>query len=105
MKLTQRRQFLRLAVGAAALPGLSRMAGAQAGPARPKIGTRVITLAPISGRTHAAQNAAFAGADIMTEEHLSQRVKGLARAFNYGEERYESANHDRSTHRGTSKHG
>ena len=35
MKLPHRRQFLHLAGGAAALPGLSRIARAQAYPARP----------------------------------------------------------------------
>src|SRR6516162_1170302 len=53
-----RRQFLHLAAGAAALPTLSRIATAQAGPARPKAGTRVITLGTAGGpppRAHRAQ--------------------------------------------------
>ena len=53
-----RRQFLHLAAGAAVLPTLSRIATAQAGPALPKAGTRVITLGTTAGpppRAHRAQ--------------------------------------------------
>src|SRR5215467_10683257 len=53
-----RRQFLRIAAGTAALPALSRIATAQGGPARPKTGTRVITLGTAAGpppRAHRAQ--------------------------------------------------
>ena len=55
-----RRRFLHLAAGAAALPGVSRSASAQTGPARPKIGTRVITLGTTAGpppRAHRAQSS------------------------------------------------
>src|SRR6516165_3747260 len=54
----QRRQFLHLAAGAAALPTLSRIAMAQAELARLKAGTRVITLGTAGGpppRAHRAQ--------------------------------------------------
>jgi tripartite-type tricarboxylate transporter receptor subunit TctC len=44
----QRRQFLRLAAGAASLPALSRIAGAQAYPARP---VRIIVAASAGGAT------------------------------------------------------
>jgi hypothetical protein len=44
-----RRTFLHFAAGAAALPALSQIARAQAGSARPKIGTRVITLGTAAG--------------------------------------------------------
>jgi hypothetical protein len=53
-----RRRFLHLAAGAAALPTLSRIAMAQAELARPKAGTRVITLGTAGGpppRAHRAQ--------------------------------------------------
>ena len=55
---TPRRQFLRIAAGTAVLPALSRIATAQAGPARPKAGTRVITVGTTAGpppRAHRAQ--------------------------------------------------
>ena len=55
---TPRRQFLRIAAGTAVLPALSRIAAAQAGPARPKAGTRVITVGTTAGpppRAHRAQ--------------------------------------------------
>jgi ribonuclease BN (tRNA processing enzyme) len=53
-----RRHFLHLAPGAAALPALPRIAGAQTGVAGPKTGTRVITLGTVAGpppRAHRAQ--------------------------------------------------
>jgi ribonuclease BN (tRNA processing enzyme) len=59
MKLP-RRQLLRIAAGAAALPTLPRIATAQAGPARPKTGTRVITLGTTAGpgpKAHRAQSS------------------------------------------------
>ena len=55
-----RRTFLRLAVGAAALPALSHTARGQASPVRPKIGTRVMTLGTAAGpppRAHRAQSS------------------------------------------------
>jgi ribonuclease BN (tRNA processing enzyme) len=55
-----RRQFVHLAAGAAALPALSHIATAQIGPARPKIGTRVITLGTTAGpgpKAHRAQSS------------------------------------------------
>jgi ribonuclease BN (tRNA processing enzyme) len=55
-----RRQFFHLAAGAAALPALSHIATAQTGPARPKIGTRVITLGTTAGpgpKAHRAQSS------------------------------------------------
>jgi ribonuclease BN (tRNA processing enzyme) len=55
-----RRQFLLVAAGAAAVPALSHIAKAQAGPARPKTGTRVITLGTTAGpppRAHRAQSS------------------------------------------------
>jgi tripartite-type tricarboxylate transporter receptor subunit TctC len=48
MKIPHRRQFLHLAAGAAALPGISRIAQAQAYPTRP---VRVIVAAPAGGVT------------------------------------------------------
>jgi ribonuclease BN (tRNA processing enzyme) len=59
MKLP-RRQLLLAAAGAAALPALSHIARGQAGPPRPKIGTRVITLGTTAGpppRAHRAQSS------------------------------------------------
>jgi hypothetical protein len=53
-----RRRFLHLQAGAAALPAMSRIAMAQAELARPKAGTRVITLGTTAGpppRAHRAQ--------------------------------------------------
>jgi ribonuclease BN (tRNA processing enzyme) len=55
-----RRQFLHLLTGAAALPPISRFASAQTGVARPKTGTRVITLGTVAGpppRAHRAQSS------------------------------------------------
>src|SRR5271154_4828629 len=55
-----RRQFLPLLAGAAALPIISRFASAQTGVARPKTGTRVITLGTVAGpppRAHRAQSS------------------------------------------------
>jgi ribonuclease BN (tRNA processing enzyme) len=55
-----RRQFVHLSVGAAALSAVPRVAHAQAGPARPKTGTRVITLGTTAGpppRAHRAQSS------------------------------------------------
>jgi ribonuclease BN (tRNA processing enzyme) len=55
-----RRKFLHIAAGAAALPALSLSARAQAGPAPPKAGTRVITLGTAAGpppRAHRAQSS------------------------------------------------
>src|SRR5262249_60859570 len=46
MKLPHRRHFLHLAAGAAALPALSRIAGAQVYPSRP---VRLIVPAPAGG--------------------------------------------------------
>ena len=46
MKLPRRRQFLHLAAGAAALPAVSRVAGAQAYPTRP---VRIIVGFPAGG--------------------------------------------------------
>ena len=48
MKLPHRRQFLHLAAGAAALPAVSRIAGAQAYPTRP---VRIIVGFPPGGGT------------------------------------------------------
>jgi len=62
MKIPQRRQFLHLAAGAAALPAISRIAQAQAYPARP---VRVIVAAPAGGVTDIV--ARLAG------QHLSGR--------------------------------
>jgi phosphodiesterase/alkaline phosphatase D-like protein len=56
MKLA-RRQFLQIAGGTAALPALSRIARAQAGPARPNTGTRVITLGTAAGPPPRARRA------------------------------------------------
>ena len=56
--MIQRRQFLHLAAGAAALPAVTRIAKAQTGLAGPKTGTRVITLGTAAGpspRAHRAQ--------------------------------------------------
>jgi glyoxylase-like metal-dependent hydrolase (beta-lactamase superfamily II) len=48
MKLP-RRQFLRLAAGAAALPAVSRLATAQTHPPLTQAGTRLITLGTLAG--------------------------------------------------------
>jgi len=48
MKLPHRRQFLRLAAGAAALPGVSRIAWAQNYPTRP---VRIVVGFPAGGTT------------------------------------------------------
>ena len=50
MKLPHRRQFLHLATGAAALPAVSRIAGAQAYPTRP---VQIIVGYPPGGATDA----------------------------------------------------
>jgi ribonuclease BN (tRNA processing enzyme) len=55
-----RRQFLHLAAGAATLPMMPRIARAQTEPARPRTGTRVITLGTAAGpppRAHRAQSS------------------------------------------------
>jgi ribonuclease BN (tRNA processing enzyme) len=59
MKLPQRRQFLHLAAGAAALPAMSRIVWAQT-PPQSKAGTRLITLGTAAGpppRAHQAQSS------------------------------------------------
>jgi ribonuclease BN (tRNA processing enzyme) len=55
-----RRQFVHLAAGAAALPALSRMTGAQTALPQSKTGTRLITLGTAAGpgpRAHQAQSS------------------------------------------------
>jgi hypothetical protein len=56
MKRPNRRYFLHLAAGAAALPAVSRFAWAQT-PPKPKPGTRLITLGTRSGPTPDAHRA------------------------------------------------
>ena len=79
MKLPQRRQFLHLAAGAAALPAMSRIVWAQT-PPQSKAGTRLITLGTAAGPPPRAHRAQFSNLLIVNGSyHVVDAGDGTAR--------------------------